>query len=69
MGEGLEAAKGADDAFNAHDVEARLAANRDDTGLGGLFHDYLNPTCRVDAVTQASCRGRFRPAPVLEARS
>ena len=30
MGEALEAAKRADDAFNAHDVEARLAANTDD---------------------------------------
>jgi len=39
MGEALEAAKRADDAFNAHDVEARLAVNRDDTELvmpGGM---------------------------------
>jgi predicted ester cyclase len=33
MGEALEAAKRADDAFNAHDVEARLAANTDDSEL------------------------------------
>ena len=39
MGEALEAAKRADDAFNAHDVEARLAVNSDDTELvmpGGM---------------------------------
>jgi predicted ester cyclase len=39
MGEALEAAKRADDAFNAHDVEARLAANADDSELvmpGGM---------------------------------
>jgi steroid delta-isomerase-like uncharacterized protein len=30
MGEALEAAKRADEAFNAHDVEARLAVNSDD---------------------------------------
>jgi ketosteroid isomerase-like protein len=39
MGEALEAAKRADDAFNAHDLEARLAVNRDDTELvmpGGM---------------------------------
>jgi predicted ester cyclase len=39
MGEALEAAKRADDAFNAHDVEARLAANTDDSELvmpGGM---------------------------------
>ena len=39
MGEALEAAKRADDAFNAHDLEARLAANRDDSELvmpGGM---------------------------------
>jgi predicted ester cyclase len=31
MGEALEVAKKADDAFNAHDLEARLAVNTDDT--------------------------------------
>jgi predicted ester cyclase len=31
MGEALEAAKRADDAFNAHDLEGRLAANTDDS--------------------------------------
>jgi steroid delta-isomerase-like uncharacterized protein len=31
MGDALEAAKRADEAFNAHDVDARLAANTDDT--------------------------------------
>jgi ketosteroid isomerase-like protein len=39
MGEALEAARRADDAFNAHDVEARLAVNSDDTELvmpGGM---------------------------------
>jgi predicted ester cyclase len=39
MGEALEAAKRADDAFNAHDVDARLAVNNDDTELvmpGGI---------------------------------
>jgi predicted ester cyclase len=39
MGEAMEAAKRADDAFNAHDVEARLAANNDDSELvmpGGM---------------------------------
>lgn len=39
MGEALEAAKRVDDAFNAHDVEARLAVNKDDTELvvpGGM---------------------------------
>jgi predicted ester cyclase len=39
MGEALEAAKRADDAFNAHDIEARLAASSDDTELvmpGGI---------------------------------
>jgi steroid delta-isomerase-like uncharacterized protein len=39
MGEALEAAKRADDAFNAHDVDARLAVNSDDTELvmpGGM---------------------------------
>jgi predicted ester cyclase len=39
MGDALEAAKQADDAFNAHDLEARLAANTDDFELvmpGGL---------------------------------
>jgi len=39
MGEALEAAKRADDAFNAHDVNARLAVNSDDTELvmpGGM---------------------------------
>ncbi|HEV2712559.1 MAG TPA: nuclear transport factor 2 family protein [Gaiellaceae bacterium] len=30
MGEAVEAAKRADDAFNAHDLDARLAANSDD---------------------------------------
>src|SRR5919204_3517401 len=61
MGEGLEAAKGADDAFNAHDVEARLAANRDDTGLGGLFHDDLNPTCRSMPLPKRRAGGDFAP--------
>jgi predicted ester cyclase len=39
MGEALEAAKRADDAFNAHDVDARLAVNNDDSELvmpGGM---------------------------------
>jgi steroid delta-isomerase-like uncharacterized protein len=39
MGEALEAAKRADDAFNAHDVDARLAVNSDDAELvmpGGM---------------------------------
>ena len=39
MGQALEAAKRADDAFNAHDVEARLAANNADSELvmpGGM---------------------------------
>jgi predicted ester cyclase len=39
MGEALEAAKRADEAFNAHDVEARVAANTDDSELvmpGGM---------------------------------
>jgi ketosteroid isomerase-like protein len=39
MGEALDAAKRADDAFNAHDVEARLAVNSDDVELvmpGGM---------------------------------
>ncbi|HEX2111684.1 MAG TPA: ester cyclase [Gaiellaceae bacterium] len=39
MGEALEAAKRADNAFNAHDLEARLALNSDDTELvmpGGM---------------------------------
>ena len=39
MGEALETAKRADDAFNAHDVDARLAANSGDAELvmpGGM---------------------------------
>jgi predicted ester cyclase len=39
MGEALEAARRADDAFNAHDVEARMAVNTDDSELvmpGGM---------------------------------
>jgi predicted ester cyclase len=39
VGDALEAAKRADEAFNAHDLEARLAANTDDTELvmpGGM---------------------------------
>jgi predicted ester cyclase len=39
MGEALETAKRADEAFNAHDVDARLAVNTDDTELvmpGGM---------------------------------
>jgi predicted ester cyclase len=39
MGEALEAAKRADDAFNAHDVDARLAVNSDNAELvmpGGM---------------------------------
>jgi predicted ester cyclase len=39
MGEALEAAKRADDAFNAHDVDARLAANSESAELvmpGGM---------------------------------
>jgi predicted ester cyclase len=39
MGEALDAAKRADEAFNAHDVEARLAVNSDDVELvmpGGM---------------------------------
>jgi predicted ester cyclase len=39
MGAALEAAKRADEAFNAHDIDARLAVNSDDTELvmpGGI---------------------------------
>ena len=39
MGQALEVARRADDAFNAHDLEGRLAANSDETELvmpGGI---------------------------------